>query len=274
MQYTKTLSVCLTRSSVRRLLRFGRAVVAPALNYGMLLHIEGEGREPMKHCLRFGRLLFVAGVLSATPALAQDGSDGIEATQRGRAIAPAKFMEAADSYLVGMRDQMSQGLEALSSARAEMDAIRLQCVSDKVTSMKGVLRISEDAFISLQEAMATRATERARYEFQKIRTSQNKMMDLSQAVRSCVGSESTTPGEGKLTVQVDAAVAVRDPYYGSPDLFFSPDSAMAESSTQDSSLGDDDSSSSSSGGSSLGGDSTTSTIVTRPPVVSGYQPES
>ena len=227
----------------------------------------------MKHGMPFGRFLLLAGVLSAGTAFAQDGGEGVASTQRGRAIAPAKFMEAADSYLVGMRDQMSQGLEALSSARAEMDAIRLQCVSDKVTSMKGVLRISEDAFISLQEAMATRATERARYEFQKIRTSQNKMMDLNQAVRSCVGSESTTPGEGKLTVQVDAAVAVQDPYYGSPDLFFSPDSAMAESTTQDSSLGDDDSSASSSS-SSLSGDSSTSTIVTRPPVVSGYQPES
>lgn len=226
----------------------------------------------MKDCFRFGGFLLAAGVFCAAPVMAQESEEGVNTAARGRTIAPAKFLEAADTYLVGMRDQMSQGLEALSSARAEMDAIRLQCVSDKVTSMKGVLRISEDAFISLQEAMATRATERARYEFQKIRTSQNKMMDLSQAVRSCVGSESTTPGEGKLTVQVDATVAVRDPYYGSPDLFFSPDSALADSTTQESSFDEDDGSGSS-GASSLGSDSTNSSIVTRPPVVSGYQPE-
>lgn len=196
----------------------------------------------------------------SSPAAAPADAPAIESARGARQVAPAKFVDTADSYLVGMRDIMSQGVEALSSARAEMDAIRLQCVSEKVTAMKGVLRISEDAYISLQEAMATRATDRARYEFSKIRTSQNKMQDLIQAVRSCVGSQSSTLGSGKPTFEVAPEIAVADPYYGSSDLFFSPDSALA-STTQENSVGGEDSSS---------GGGSTSNIITRPPVVSGY----
>lgn len=179
------------------------------------------------------RLLAAAVALAATPLLAQ--SDATEVQREDQALVKprteevpvARFQERAGEYLVEMRASLTRGLEILRSAREDMDALRLQCVNEKITTMKGVLRISEDAFISLQEALATRGTERARYEFNKIRTSRNKMGDLLSAAQNCVGAEATYTGGSDLTVDIDPAVALDDPYYGDPDFFFTPDDTLA-----------------------------------------------
>jgi hypothetical protein len=171
-------------------------------------------------------------VVSATPLLAQSGQGGENSEEslfraKDEQVPVAKFVEKSSDYLVEMRAGLSKGLDLLKEAREEKDALRLQCVNDKITSMKGVLRISEDSSISLQEAMATRATEKARYEFNKIRTSRNKMAELVTAAQNCVGAEATFVGDPEVLVEIDPDVVIDDPYYGVDDPFYTPEDSLS-----------------------------------------------
>lgn len=191
------------------------------------------------------RVLASILVLGATPLIAQTDQPAPAAPSEDALFQPkneevpvARFQETADEYLVEMRAALTKGLEILREAREDMDALRLQCVNDKITTMKGILRISEDANISLQEALATRATERARYEFNKIRTSRNKMAEMLSAAQNCVGAEATYTGGSDLTVEVDPSIVAQDPYYGDPDFFFAPEDTLTSPSGDE--LGGDD----------------------------------
>lgn len=196
--------------------------------------------------LSFPRLRVLAAlvVLGATPLIAQDtppppaGDDEILFQPKDEEVPVARFQERSNEYLVEMRAALTRGLEILRETREDMDALRLQCVNEKVTAMKGILRISEDANISLQEAIATRATERARYEFNKIRTSRNKMAEMLSAAQNCVGAEASYTGGSDLTVEVDPSVIAQDPYYGDPDFFFTPEDSLTDPSGDE--LGGDD----------------------------------
>lgn len=187
----------------------------------------------MRFTLSRLRVLVAGLLLGATPLIAQNdapqpAAEGEPLFQpKNDEVPVARFQQTAEEYLVEMRAGLTKGLDILREAREDMDALRLQCVNDKITAMKGILRISEDANISLQEALATRATERARYEFNKIRTSRNKMAEMLSAAQNCVGAEATYTGGSDLTVEVDPAVIAQDPYYGDPNFFFTPEETLA-----------------------------------------------
>ena len=55
-----------------------------------------------------------------------------------------------------MREILSRVLKHLEEAREERDVIKLNCVNEKLTAIKGLLKISEQADVSMQEALARR----------------------------------------------------------------------------------------------------------------------
>lgn len=192
------------------------------------------------------RLLFrtalVVSLAFAAPLFAQGDAEGDQPSSEAsgedidRGVSPleteekpvpvSKFLEVSETWLKEMRANLTKGLDLLREARDSKDAVRLQCVNEKIAAMKGVLRVSEDAYIALQEAMATRATERARHEFTKIKTSYAKMSELLQGARNCVGAESTFTGDTQVDVEIDPALADQDPYYRE-DFFYTPEDQLA-----------------------------------------------
>jgi hypothetical protein len=60
--------------------------------------------------------------------------------------------------------------------------------------MKGVLRVSEDAHLALQEHMATNAIEKAKKELAKIRIGRTKLKEALTGANTCSGSEASYVG--------------------------------------------------------------------------------
>jgi hypothetical protein len=210
-------------------------------------------------------LLLVGGV----PALAQTAeapppSDGTAAAPKpprrdenlfkdegGREVPVSQYLQLSDQSVQEMRKELTNALEILRAAREAKDAVRLNCVNDKITAMKGILRISEDSFISLQEAMSSNANEKARYEFGKIKVSRKKMAQLSTEASNCSGAEASYTGGAEVVLEEDQSLLGSDPYYGDPDFFSSPEDVIVEGDT------------------SLPGDNTP--IDSRPPPASPFQ---
>lgn len=186
--------------------------------------------------LAFAAPLFAQGDAEGDQPSSEASGEDIDREDIDRGVSPfeteekpvpvSKFLEVSETWLKEMRENLTKGLDLLREARDSKDAVRLQCVNEKIAAMKGVLRVSEDAYIALQEAMATRATERARHEFTKIKTSYAKMSELIQGARNCVGAEATFTGDTEVDVEIDPALAEQDPYYRE-DFFYTPEDQLA-----------------------------------------------
>ncbi len=164
------------------------------------------------------------------PAGAEDLKKDSDEEDPANAVPMEKYLDVAQQSVESMRASLSKGLDELKDAREKKDAVQLTCVNEQVTAMKGILRVSEDAIVSLQEALSANDTERSRYEFRKIQVSKRKMDDLLQAAVNCAGAEATESNTS-VEMTVDPNLAIVDPYYGDPSFFFDPSTTLLEGGT-------------------------------------------
>jgi hypothetical protein len=167
----------------------------------------------------------------AADAGEEDGGDDVDR------VALEDYADEAGKAIAAMRAAMEKGLDEVKTAREEKDAVRLTCVNGPVTTMKGLLRVGDEANNALLEALGTSNTSDARREFRKLKKSQLRMAALLRQAETCAGavsSESTTSTE----LAIDDELVNNDPYYGNGDFFFDPQDAVAEGDTN--SLGQQD----------------------------------
>jgi hypothetical protein len=53
-----------------------------------------------------------------------------------------------------MRGSLSKVLGYFEEAREQRDVLKLNCVNEKLTAIKGLLRVSEQAAVTMMEALA------------------------------------------------------------------------------------------------------------------------
>lgn len=196
----------------------------------------------MKVAMRLRPVLIVAAlgagsfVLAETVPAAGDVKGAADDDDADNTPA-GKYAEEANEALSSMRVSLQKGLDEVKKARDEKDALRLTCVNEPVTAMKGVLRVAEDANVDLAEAIATSQTAQARREFRKIKKSKARMDNLLSEAQNCAGADSSV-STTSVEVTIDEDVIAIDPYYGNPDFFFDPSDALVDGDNGD--LGEDD----------------------------------
>ena len=126
---------------------------------------------------------------SVTPASAApvervpDLSDGEKIRQSNAAIAE-------------MRGALKVVLSKVEEARNTKDVVKLNCVNDRLTQVKGLLRISEQADVALQESIARK--ENSDGEF-KVSIARQKVSQLREEAEQCIG---------QLAFQTDESMSV------------------------------------------------------------------
>lgn len=154
---------------------------------------------------------------------ANQGESGQFNIEQGVDVAPEKMVSEANKSLTEMRAALSRAMDVLAKARESKDVIRLNCVNEKLTPMKGILKIAEEALIGLQENVATGNVEAASYEYSKIRISHEKVSNLLVQAVNCIGAEATYTGDTEVDLEVDPDVTgTDDPYYGDPQILVDP----------------------------------------------------
>ncbi|MBN2494769.1 MAG: hypothetical protein JXR96_09285 [Deltaproteobacteria bacterium] len=156
--------------------------------------------------------------LIASSALAQGAAPDQEKQTSGMDFEKAAKMSdsqklsLATQYLGEMKEVLSQVLGLLKEARAEKDVIKVNCVNEKLTNIKGLIRIAEQADITLQEAVAKNEQDTATHEFHKISISHQKIKVLKTEAEQCVGELAFAVGKTTVEVEVDEdLVPERDP---------------------------------------------------------------
>lgn len=180
---------------------------APGGHQGLyaLTYIAGNPRVPARF-LEVGaptvirRIVIVAVAALAGLALAQ-APVAPEAPDASKVSDPEKVKVSAES--VGkMRGSLKDVLLKLEEARNTKDVVKLNCVNEKLTQIKGLLRISEQSDVALQEAVAKKETSTAEHEFTKVTIARSKVEQLRAEAEQCIGQLAFRTDEN-LSVEVE-----------------------------------------------------------------------
>lgn len=99
---------------------------------------------------------------------------------------PEKIRRSAEA-LQKMREALKDVLAKLEEARNSRDVVKLNCVNEKLTQVKGLLRISELADVAMQEAIAKKEDAAALHEYSKTSIASTKVTQLRAEAEQCLG---------------------------------------------------------------------------------------
>ena len=99
---------------------------------------------------------------------------------------PEKVKRSAE-WLVKMRQALKDVIAKLEEARNTKDVVKLNCVNEKLTQIKGLLRISELADVALQEAVAKKESDTATHEYSKVAIANARVTQLRAEAEECIG---------------------------------------------------------------------------------------
>jgi hypothetical protein len=129
-------------------------------------------------------------MLCAGGVAAQEGAPRAQAGATGKAggkvLTDAEKVEKASDHVVKMKAAMKGVLRRVEDARNEKDVVKLNCVNEKLTQVKGLLKVAEQADVALSESIA-RKDDSADTEFQKISMARAKIEQLRSEADQCIG---------------------------------------------------------------------------------------
>lgn len=122
-------------------------------------------------------LLALACLLAAQSAWAQAPRKGSSDTDK---------LEASAEQLARMKTSLKQVLARVEEARNEKDVVKLNCVNEKLTQMRALLKVAEQADVALHEAV-TKKDPAAETEFVKVGIARSKVERLRAESEQCIG---------------------------------------------------------------------------------------
>jgi hypothetical protein len=150
-------------------------------------------------------IIFGSTLAAATLVFAQ--KNGPPPPASGQAIEASKVPDneklkvSSDSVSV-MRVALKDVLQKLEEARNTKDVVKLTCVNEKLTQIKGLLRISEQSDVALQEAIARRESQSGDHEFTKVTIARSKVDQLRAEAEQCMGQLAFRADEN-ATIEVE-----------------------------------------------------------------------
>ena len=123
------------------------------------------------------------------------------ATTAGAQQPRSDKLDAAADNISRMKSSLKQVLGRAEQARNEKDVVKLNCVNEKLTQIKALIKVAEQADIALHESIATKDTG-GEAEFSKIAIARTKVDHLRADSEQCVGQLAFMVDE-KTTVEVE-----------------------------------------------------------------------
>jgi hypothetical protein len=122
--------------------------------------------------------------------------------ERAADVPDAEKLKRSSAAVSRMRSVLTEVLGRLEEARATKDVVKLNCVNEKLTQVKGLLRISEQSDVALQEAVVKKDATAAEHEYSKVSIAKNKVEQLRSEAEQCIGQLAFRTDEN-LTVEVE-----------------------------------------------------------------------
>jgi len=129
----------------------------------------------------------------------------------GAGLSVGQKVERVSGALQKIQGTLKFTLKRLNRARDNKDIIQVNCVNDKLTGIKGFLKIAERAQKGLAEAQREGDKSLVQHEFAKVMLIRDRIENLKLQVEGCIGEISQYTGNRELTVAVDPDIRSDDP---------------------------------------------------------------
>ena len=155
----------------------------------------------------------LAAYLSLIAGLALCPGLGISQSQQqaGAGLTSVQKRDGVADQIKKINKTLDFAMKRLERAKENKDIIQVNCVNDKLTGIRGFLRIAERSQKSLLEALAQRDESLVQHEYSKVAIVGLRVENLKLEVEGCIGELSQYTGNSELTVQVDDAIRQDDP---------------------------------------------------------------
>lgn len=137
------------------------------------------------------KTLMLACVLASIPVAARAAPQGTSGADK---------LEVSAEHLARMRMSLKRVFARVEEARNEKDVVKLNCVNEKLTQIKALLKVAEQADVALHEAVSKRDPI-SEVEFAKIGIARTKVEGLRAASEQCAGQLAYVVDE-RTTVEV------------------------------------------------------------------------
>lgn len=131
-----------------------------------------------------------AGITKPTPP-------PVAIAEEAKNLSKSEKIQRSGSAVAAMRKALQAVLIKWEEARKTKDVVKLNCVNERLTQIKGLLRISEQSDVAMQEAIAK--NENSDGEYSKVTIAHQKITQLREEAEQCIG---------QLAFQTDEAMSV------------------------------------------------------------------
>ena len=191
--------------------------------------------------MRLLPLMLTGAVLGASSAAAQapkaKAPSAVHAPTRVGGAEAAAEIPDAEKIRIGkeavarMQSVLKDVLGRVEEARHTKDVVKLNCVNEKLSQIRGLVRISEQAGTSLQEAIAKGETSTAAHEFTKLSIARERVDQLRGDTEQCIGQLAFRTDENMI-VEVTEPAGLPDDPTRPPDVAPVPSRPQAASPVQ------------------------------------------
>ncbi len=164
---------------------------------------------------RLGTVAVLAALIGATAAFAAVAED--EAASAGIdfrktvTLSPQETLSQAKDYYKKMLETQKRITLLQAKARKDKDVVKLNCVNDKLTQVKGHMVVSDQSMASLTADLAKGDDAGRQHQFTRMTILYQKVVTLGTEAEQCIGEDVSFVGATRVDVEIDPSIPPTDP---------------------------------------------------------------
>ena len=152
--------------------------------------------------------LLLAGVALAAPD--GDGKADLQFTKQAN-LSPQEIVAQARAYRTKMDDAQRYVASLHADALKKKDVIKLNCVGDKLTQIKGHCDLADKSLTQLTDPNIRLDEGGRQHEFTRMTILDQKVSGLRDEAQGCIGEDITFFGDQRVTIDIDPSIMAADP---------------------------------------------------------------
>lgn len=123
-------------------------------------------------------------------------------------------LENAEQTVNQNKKALSNTQDRLEGAReGDQDIAKINCISEKVAAIKGFLKVSEQSYVELKAALEEGDSESANHHFTLVAISGQKIGNLQQQAKACIGQVERYAEGTNVELEVDPGLDDETSYF-------------------------------------------------------------
>ena len=151
------------------------------------------------------------GATAAFAAVPEDDAAGGIDLRKGVTLSPQEMLAQARDYYKKMAEAQRRVLQLQGKAKKDKDMVKLNCVNDKLTQLKGHMTVTDQSMTSLSADIAKGDDAARQHEFTRITILFQKVVTLGTEAEQCIGEDVSFVGATQVDVEVDPSIPAGDP---------------------------------------------------------------